>query len=90
MRLIDDVADTAQTNILVDRLGRARIMDFALTSVDRNQGPASGVTEMRDNITRWAAPEVENGPFTKKSDIFSFAMVMVEVSCGAYHKGTSG
>ena len=87
MRLTDDLADAAQPNILVDRLGRARIMDFALTTVDRDQGPAGDVTEMRNIPTRWTAPEVENGPFTKKSDVFSFAMVMVEVSCGACLKG---
>lgn len=33
---------------------------------------------------RWTAPEIleERGSWNKEADVFSFGMVMVEVSCG--------
>lgn len=45
------------------------------------QGPACDTQEMRSRITQWTAPEIleGQGKSTKESDIFSFAMVMVEV-----------
>ena len=82
-RLTNNLTDITitQTNILVDRFGRARIMDFSLTTVHPNQVSNRGVSELRGNNTRWTAPEVseEIGPLTEKVDVFSFAMLMVEV-----------
>ena len=68
-----------QPNILVDLTGRARITDFGpevvtqyLTSDDNGHTP------------RWTAPEIlnEQGTYSKEADIFSFAMVMIEVRRG--------
>ena len=73
-------------NILVDHLGRARITDFALAAVSQDKCSTCGVMKMHKNNTRWTAPEIleETGPLTKKADVFSFAMVMIEVSRGVW------
>ena len=80
-RLTDNPADAAQTSILVNRLGRARLTDFILAGIDPGACSTYGVTEMGNGTTRWTAPELldEPGPPTKKADVFSFAMVMIEV-----------
>jgi len=66
-----------QPNIVVDGSGRARIAGFRLAA-----GPAMvalGVT-CRGHTGRWTAPEVlGEGPYDKEADIFSFAMVVIEV-----------
>lgn len=66
----------------MDRFGRARVTDFSLATVHPSQGPTYGVSEIRDHNTRWTAPEVleETGPLTEKADVFSFAMLTIEVS----------
>ncbi|KAF9643033.1 kinase-like protein [Thelephora ganbajun] len=74
--------DLKGPNILVDDFGRARIADFAVTMVTKDEDfleddSAGGYTP------GWAAPEtIEEGAKSKESDIFSFAMVMVEVFSG--------
>lgn len=77
-------------NILVDQSGRARITDFSLATVDYSQCSTCGVVKIY-NDTRWTAPEVleRTRPLTKEADVFSFAMVVVEVSRGARHTVTS-
>ena len=82
LRLTDSLADTMQANILVDDLGRARVTDFSLATIHPSQGPTYGVSEIRDHNPRWTAPEVleETGSLTEKADVFSFAMLTIEVS----------
>lgn len=65
----------------MDHFGRARITGFARTTVTRVQGPACDAQEMYDHVTQWTAPEIleGRGGFTEESDVFSFAMVMIEV-----------
>lgn len=71
-----------QPNILVDDSGRPRITDFGLATVPQNQ--AAKRPFLDDQGTRWAAPEIlhESGTYSKEADVFSFAMVMIEVRCG--------
>jgi len=78
-------------NILVDQFRRARITDFSLATVDYSQCSTCGAAEVHSD-TRWTAPEVleRTQPFTKEADVFSFAMVVVEVSRHAYRAPTSG
>lgn len=75
----------SQTDVLVDRFSRARVADFTFATIDLSQGTLEGApcsAMVISNLpARWTAPEVlkEKGPPSKKSDVFSFAMVMYEV-----------
>lgn len=73
----------SQPNILVDGSGRARIVDFGLTTVTQSLDPMQRVSRQRVHTVRWSAPEVLNEEvYSKEADIFAFAMVMVEVRPG--------
>jgi len=69
-----------QPNILVDATGRARITDFGFAKVTSEQD----VSEDQGHPTRWTAPEIlsKQGTYSKQADVFSFALVMVEVRYG--------
>lgn len=64
---------------MVDARGHARITDFGLA---RNQAALERTHTMPGGTARWTAPEIlkEEGTLSKGADVFSFAMVMVEVS----------
>jgi serine/threonine protein kinase len=69
-----------QSSILVDAAGHARITDFGFVTVAQNPDSARCTQPQRGHTVRWAAPEILNeGPHSKEADIFSFAMVMIEV-----------
>lgn len=59
--------------------GRARITDFGLVTIPQN--PASKRATVADQTARWTAPEIlhDNGTYSKAADVFSFAMVVIEV-----------
>ena len=64
----------------MDDSGHARITDFGLAMVTRNLDSKPSSTHQRGHTVGWAAPEVmERGVHSKEADMFSFAMVMVEV-----------
>ena len=70
-----------QSNILVDASGNARITDFGLAMVTQDlDSLLSGSGESGDSA-RWMAPEIldSRGTYSKESDVFSFAMVAIEV-----------
>ena len=68
-----------QPNILVDDSGRALIADFGLSMITQNPDSILSISQ-RGYTTRWTAPEILNdGMHSKEADIFSFAMVMIEV-----------
>ena len=73
----------SQQNILVDTTGCARITNCGLSIVTQNLDSTRRVPREHGHSTRWIAPEilVNWGKFSKEADVFSFAMVMIEVRC---------
>jgi len=72
-----------QPSILVDITSRARITDCGLAVVTQNPDSIRGAPEEHGYSTRWTAPEIlaNRGTFSKEADVFSFAMVLIEVRC---------
>jgi len=70
-----------QSNILIDGSGFARITDFGLATVTKNLDSVRSASDYQGQAARWTAPEIlkDNGAFTTAVDVFSFAMVMIEV-----------
>ena len=68
----------------MDNFGCVRIADFGLAKVTQNLDSVPSASRQQGHTPRWAAPEIlkEEGPCSKESDIFSFAMVMIEVRYG--------
>jgi serine/threonine protein kinase len=63
--------------------GQVRIADFGLATITQNLDSMGNTTAPRGHTPRWTAPEIlEGGKHSQKGDIFSFAMVMVEVCLG--------
>jgi len=75
------VLTRVQPHILVDATGHARITSFGLATVTKDLDSIRSTTEYHGFASRWTAPEIlkGDGTFSKESDIFSFAMVMIEV-----------
>lgn len=72
-----------QMNVLVDvvdNVPRACIADLGTAIVTRNLNSMRAATVQGSKTPRWSAPEVlkEQNP-TMKSDVYSFAMIVVEV-----------
>ena len=72
-----------QSSILVDTTGRARITDFGLATVTQNLDSIRSAPADYGRSIRWIAPEILDGQEThsKEADVFSFAMVVIEVRC---------
>jgi serine/threonine protein kinase len=77
-----------QANILIDRRGHARLIDFGLSAIVR---PLLGqshlaISSIRPGAIRYAAPELvlsddaHDLPL-EKADIYSFGCVMIQVGC---------
>ena len=72
-----------QMNILVDvvdNIPHARIADFGIAIVTKNLDSIRPDTRQEVHTPRWSAPEIFLGQNpSMKSDIYSFAMVAIEV-----------
>ena len=68
----------------MDYSGHARIADFGHATLIKDEDSMEGDSDLLGYTLRWTAPEILNGQATasKESDIFSFAMVMIEVFHG--------
>ena len=66
----------------MDATGRARITDFGFATVTRELHSVQSASGDEGHTARWTAPEILMGQqetYTRETDIFSFAMVMIEV-----------
>ena len=65
----------------MDVTGHAKITDFGLSTATQKLECIRSASEGHSHAARWTAPEVlaENGTLSEEADVFSFAMVMVEV-----------
>jgi len=70
-----------QSTILVDSTCHARITDFGLALITQNLDFIRSGSGDQGFTARWTAPEIlnEEGTYSKEADVFSFAMVMIEV-----------
>jgi len=66
----------------MDNTGRACLADFGLAALVPEPGSAGSIKD--GHAVRWAAPEIldKDGPVTKESDVYSFAMVVIEAFTG--------
>ena len=72
---------SVQANILIDRNGNPRIVDFGLAIITRDTNSLDDTSDERSATARFTSPEVLKGielP-SKGSDVFAFGMVMIEV-----------
>lgn len=77
------VLTPSQSNVIVDITGRARITDFGLAMITQNMDSIRSASAEHVHGARWIAPEILDGQGTcsKEGDVFSFAMVTIEVRC---------
>ena len=81
-----------KSNILIDNNGRACLAGLGLlVMIPDELIDVSPNSPQWPSGTQWSAPEVlRGGPPTKETDIYSFAMIMIEVcherstACGAF------
>jgi eukaryotic-like serine/threonine-protein kinase len=79
----------SKANILIDADGHARLTDFGLTFITRGDN-STRVVQGLDiaGTTAWAAPEIlRGGSVTKEGDVFTLAMVSVEVHSRVFDTG---
>lgn len=66
----------------MDEDGHALIADFGHAAIVNDEGFFKNDTEP-EFTAQWAAPEIlMEGKYTKKTDVFSFAMLIIEVQYG--------
>ena len=65
----------------MDATGNARITDFGLAVVTQNLESVRKAADECEDSVRWIAPEIleGRGTYSKETDIFSFAMLTIEV-----------
>ena len=70
---------------VVDNTPRACSADFGIAIVERNTDSIRPATYQGNHSPRWSAPEILFGQNpTKETDVYSFAMTVIEVQCGLF------
>ena len=78
-------------NVLIDKHGHARLTGFWLTSIISDNSVPSPKDPDLEHTRTWAAPEIlRGGPVSKEGDVFTFAMVAVEVCTREVSDGRFG
>ena len=69
--------------------GSARITDFGLAMVSHDLNSMQNASDECGEGVRWIAPEILDGrgTYSKEADVFSFAMVTIEVRYGYPARG---
>ena len=75
-----------KSNILVDATGHARLIDFGLATITQVPGRIQNPSDDYGHSPLWVAPEILDGraAYSKETDVFSFAGVIIEVRCGSF------
>ena len=75
-----------KSNILVDETGHARLTDFGLATITQVPGLIQNPLDDYGHSPLWVAPEILDGraAYSKATDVFSFAGVIIEVRCGSF------
>ena len=75
-----------KSNILVDATGHARLTDFGLVTITQFPGRIHNPLDDYCHSPLWVAPEILDGQgvYSKATDVFSFAGVIIEVRCGSF------
>jgi len=69
-----------KATVLIDKDDRARLTDFGLISIISGKSPVLSSRDPSLTNMTWAAPEIlKGGPVSEEGDVFTFAMVAVEV-----------
>ena len=73
-----------QSNIFVDAEGHARITVFGRAAITHSLNYIERTSAGHSHSLQWLAPEILGGwgTYSKEGDIFSLAMVAIEVPCG--------
>ena len=70
-----------QANVLIDKNGNPRIVDFGLAVIARDTNSLDSTSDERGLTARYSSPEIlmETGRHSREADVFAFGMVMIEV-----------
>jgi eukaryotic-like serine/threonine-protein kinase len=81
--------DLKPTNILVNKKGEVRLLDFGIAKLLQQENVSAAETELTQNsgralTLRYAAPEqIEGKPITTATDVYALGLVLYELLTGA-------
>jgi serine/threonine protein kinase len=81
--------DTCQANVLIDGTGRACITNFGLSEIKYDTLSQCTTSKVHSpaGIMHFMAPETMKGNITMKGDVYSFGMLIDQVSLGRFIDG---
>ncbi|MBN8480585.1 MAG: serine/threonine protein kinase, partial [Xanthomonadales bacterium] len=75
--------DIKPSNVLVDRDGRVKLLDFGIANLLAGDDPGSAETQLRALTPAYASPEQLRGdPVTTASDVYALGAVLYELLTG--------